>query len=55
MFIMSFDNYIPSTCLSYNWRFVPFDYFYPVPLYTTRVLAATNLIYFSMNVFAFEI
>ena len=23
-------HYIPSTCLSYNWKFVPFDSLHPV-------------------------
>ena len=39
-------HYIPSTYLSYNWEFIPFDHLYSVPL-----LVTTNLTSFLVVVF----
>ena len=35
--------------LSYNWRFVPFDWLHPIPLLLSQPLVITNLISFSMS------
>ena len=42
-------HYIPSTYLSYNWKFVPFDCLHPIfPLSTPHFLVTTNLISISI-------
>ena len=46
--------YITSLVLVCNWKFVPLNYFYPVP-HHPPFLATTNLISFSMSLFVFEI
>ena len=43
--------YIPSTFLSYNWKFVPFDTFLQFPFPHVLPLATTSLISFSMSLF----
>ena len=40
-------HYIPSTYLSCNWKFAPFDYLYPV--FPPPTLVTTNLISFSVS------
>ena len=43
-------HYIPSTYLSYNWKFVAFAYQFPTPPHPLPPVA-TNLISFAMNLF----
>ena len=41
--------YTPSTYFFWNWEFVPFGHFHPIPLF--QPLAATHLISFPMSLF----
>ena len=47
-------HYVPSTYLSYDWKFVPFDHLHSVPPPPTpQLLETTNLISSSMSFFFF--
>ena len=46
--------YIPSTFLSYNWKFLPFDTFFQFPFPHLLPLVTTSLISFSMSFICFS-
>ena len=47
--------YINSNYLFYNWKFVPFDHLHLIPPIPIPALVTTNLIYFSVSMFVFEV
>ena len=48
-------GYIPSTYVSYNWKFASFDHLHPILASPPRPLVTRNVISFSRSLFALEI
>ena len=49
-------NYIPDNYLSYNWKFLPFEYLHQIPPpLPCPFLVSTNLFSFCMSLLMFDV